>query len=396
MMFSSQITPLFRMDRSSRWKLSLLDFIVNGQKSEPNLYPAWLRQRLASQYSLPGNHVLIRQFSAIFVSPVFLNTISSISSSSSSSGIHRRYFYSSRPSSVGSHYDTLGVPTTASQAEIKAAFYRLSKEFHPDRNPDSLEAVERFKRVSAAYEVVGNPEQRRRYDAQLRPEVGGSRSSQTGFDDVRSGPGFSSVKGEQWRRRKYDRSAGYHKTNHDEAFDKWMRDFERRTDGARHQQFDHRKWDEWYDQHYQEQQHQHPFWEQEKRRREEQWRQRNESEFSEQQTEQSEAQSRRRYDRQRETRRFVYERITPQQHRSRTLLRIAVMWMVLTWIVFSMQERDREMRRREPRYFSSEPAEAVTRDEFIRRYYEKVARDERAAVEADLSHSKPPNNDSPR
>ena len=53
----------------------------------------------------------------------------------------------------------IGVPTTASQADIKDAYNRLSKQLHPDCN------CEKFKRVSAAYEVIGNPEQRRKYDA---------------------------------------------------------------------------------------------------------------------------------------------------------------------------------------------------------------------------------------
>ena len=65
----------------------------------------------------------------------------------------------------------IGVPTTASQSNIKDAYYRLSKQLHPDCNPNSPEAVEKFKRVSAAYEVIGNPEQRRKYDAHLRLET---------------------------------------------------------------------------------------------------------------------------------------------------------------------------------------------------------------------------------
>ena len=102
----------------------------------------------------------------------------------------------------------IGVPTTASRSDIEDAYYRLSKQLIPDCNPNSPEAVEKFKRVSAAYEVIGNPEQRRKYDAHLRPDVGvGGRASSPGFDDPRSGPAFSSVKGEQWR-RKYDRQAG--------------------------------------------------------------------------------------------------------------------------------------------------------------------------------------------
>ena len=114
-----------------------------------------------------------------------------------------RHFHVSSRTFAESHYDVLGVPSTATQSEIKTAFYRLSKEFHPDRNPDSPAAVEKFKRVSAAYEVVGNPEQRRRYDAELRPEFGQRRND---FDD-QSGAGFSTVRGDKWR-GEYDKSAG--------------------------------------------------------------------------------------------------------------------------------------------------------------------------------------------
>ena len=115
----------------------------------------------------------------------------------------RRFHLSSTLSA--SHYDTLGVPTTATQTEVKHAFYRLSKELHPDRNPDSPNSVEKFKTVSAAYEVVGNPEKRRKYDAELRPGL--RQRESTDFSDPESGPGFSSGKGDQWRQG-YDRSAG--------------------------------------------------------------------------------------------------------------------------------------------------------------------------------------------
>src|SRR2546430_10367616 len=59
------------------------------------------------------------------------------------------------------YYKALGVPETASQKEIKAAYRKLSKQYHPDQNPG---AEDRFKEVSAAYDVVGDVEKRKQYD----------------------------------------------------------------------------------------------------------------------------------------------------------------------------------------------------------------------------------------
>ncbi|XP_032742568.1 dnaJ homolog subfamily C member 30, mitochondrial [Rattus rattus] len=64
-------------------------------------------------------------------------------------------------------YDLLGVPTTATQAQIKAAYYRQSFLYHPDRNPGSTEAAERFTRISEAYLVLGSTILRRKYDRGL-------------------------------------------------------------------------------------------------------------------------------------------------------------------------------------------------------------------------------------
>jgi DnaJ-class molecular chaperone len=61
-------------------------------------------------------------------------------------------------------YTTLGVPRTASEDDIRKAFHKLAKELHPDLHPGDKQAAERFKRVSAAYDVLGDPEKRRRYD----------------------------------------------------------------------------------------------------------------------------------------------------------------------------------------------------------------------------------------
>ncbi|GAB4178784.1 MAG: J domain-containing protein [Thalassobaculales bacterium] len=62
-------------------------------------------------------------------------------------------------------YQILGVNRTASAEELKAAFRRLAKQFHPDRNPGNEETERRFKEISAAYELVSDAEKRRRYDA---------------------------------------------------------------------------------------------------------------------------------------------------------------------------------------------------------------------------------------
>jgi DnaJ-class molecular chaperone len=62
------------------------------------------------------------------------------------------------------YYRVLGVSDTASQKDIRSAFRKLSRQYHPDANPDDKAAEERFKEVSAAYDVVGDPEKRKEYD----------------------------------------------------------------------------------------------------------------------------------------------------------------------------------------------------------------------------------------
>ena len=62
------------------------------------------------------------------------------------------------------YYRVLGVSDTASQKDIKSAYRKLSRQYHPDTNPDDKAAEERFKEVSAAYDVVGDAEKRKEYD----------------------------------------------------------------------------------------------------------------------------------------------------------------------------------------------------------------------------------------
>ncbi len=62
------------------------------------------------------------------------------------------------------YYDILGVDKSADEKEIKSAFRRLARQHHPDVNPGDPAAEERFKEINEAYEVLSDPEKRRKYD----------------------------------------------------------------------------------------------------------------------------------------------------------------------------------------------------------------------------------------
>ena len=62
------------------------------------------------------------------------------------------------------YYKILGVDRTASEKDIKSAFRRLARQHHPDVNPNDPGAEERFKEINEAYEVLSDPEKRRKYD----------------------------------------------------------------------------------------------------------------------------------------------------------------------------------------------------------------------------------------
>ncbi|MFN0067184.1 MAG: DnaJ C-terminal domain-containing protein [Limisphaerales bacterium] len=88
------------------------------------------------------------------------------------------------------YYATLGVPRTATEEEIKKAFRQLARKYHPDVAKDKKSAEAKFKEINEAYEVLGNAENRKKYDelgpdwkqgAQFRPPPGAGRG--------RRGPG---------------------------------------------------------------------------------------------------------------------------------------------------------------------------------------------------------------
>jgi len=62
------------------------------------------------------------------------------------------------------YYEILGVPRAASEKDIKAAYRKLARQFHPDLHPGDKAAEERFKEINEAYEVLSDPAKRRKYD----------------------------------------------------------------------------------------------------------------------------------------------------------------------------------------------------------------------------------------
>uniref|UniRef100_A0A915BNI3 J domain-containing protein n=1 Tax=Parascaris univalens TaxID=6257 RepID=A0A915BNI3_PARUN len=72
--------------------------------------------------------------------------------------------------SLSNHYETLGIDQSADAKQIKAAYYELSKKYHPDRHIDADDkqyAAIKFQEVASAYEVLGSDDKRRVYDATL-------------------------------------------------------------------------------------------------------------------------------------------------------------------------------------------------------------------------------------
>ena len=87
------------------------------------------------------------------------------------------------------YYATLGVPKTASAKEVKQAFRKLARKFHPDVNPGDKSAESKFKEINEAYEVIGDADKRKKYDelgsnwkSYEQAQRGGGAPGAGGFD----------------------------------------------------------------------------------------------------------------------------------------------------------------------------------------------------------------------
>lgn len=116
------------------------------------------------------------------------------------------------------YYKILGVEKSASQDQIKSAYRRLAKQYHPDLHPGDNAAAEKFKEVNEAYSVVGDPDKRGKYDrgemdmdgaGGFNPFGGGGGFSASGFDDIFDMfSGAFGFGGGQTRRRSSSSSVG--------------------------------------------------------------------------------------------------------------------------------------------------------------------------------------------
>ena len=93
------------------------------------------------------------------------------------------------------YYSTLGVAKTATEKEIKQAYRKLARKHHPDVNPKDKSAEAKFKEINEAYEVLGDPEKRKKYDElganwRMYEQAGAARDPAAGgFDPRQAGRG---------------------------------------------------------------------------------------------------------------------------------------------------------------------------------------------------------------
>ncbi len=86
-------------------------------------------------------------------------------------------------------YQVLGVKPDAGADEIRKVYRKLAKQFHPDLNPGKPEAEARFKAISAAYDLLSDPEKRARYDRGEIDESGAERPPRYSYRGYAEGPG---------------------------------------------------------------------------------------------------------------------------------------------------------------------------------------------------------------
>ncbi len=92
-------------------------------------------------------------------------------------------------------YSILGVRRSASNDDIRRAYRKLAKDLHPDQNSGDKKSEEQFKRVSAAFAILGNPEKRKRYDAGEIDAMGNERANPFYRDYAAGDAGFGAERG---------------------------------------------------------------------------------------------------------------------------------------------------------------------------------------------------------
>ena len=97
--------------------------------------------------------------------------------------------------STKNYYDILGISKTATQDEIKSAYRKLAKQYHPDFHPGDKAAAEKFKEINEANAILSDEQKRKQYDFELshpgmsgggNPFGGGGFGGMGGFEDILS------------------------------------------------------------------------------------------------------------------------------------------------------------------------------------------------------------------
>ena len=132
-------------------------------------------------------------------------------------------------------YEVLGISRTATQNEIKSAYRKLAVKYHPDKNPGNKEAEEKFKKISAAYDVLSDETKRRQYDSYGSTNGTGSSSNGYGYGSYGYGQGWQQGSWQQqWRQGGWQ--TGWQTETQDDfndAFNRWY-DYSRQSQKNRH------------------------------------------------------------------------------------------------------------------------------------------------------------------
>ncbi|MCR4822495.1 MAG: DnaJ domain-containing protein [Treponema sp.] len=114
-------------------------------------------------------------------------------------------------------YETLGISKTATQSEIKSAYRKLAIKYHPDKNPGDKAAEEKFKKITAAYDVLSDETKRRQYDSY-------GSTSDYGYSSSSSNPYGSYGWGQagSWQRNSGSYNGGETQSDFDDAFSQWF------------------------------------------------------------------------------------------------------------------------------------------------------------------------------